>query len=250
MNITLLVTHVAEWLGVIAIAWFISRVPRLRAAPVGFKYPRREGLIALALGASAVLFAFIFTTPQLAGLAPRLIPLPEPSAALARPLFVALVTLLPVIAALATRGQPPRSAGWGRQFLRVGLQSGLTAVLLTILLRNRAMDLISGIDSGQATYLLAAVGIALAEETVFRGYIQARLGWWMGQNRGWLVTGLFYAAFRFPLLLAAGDLNAALFGLVIALGQGLVAGWLMRQSGHVLAPALYRAASIWLNVFI
>jgi membrane protease YdiL (CAAX protease family) len=118
------------------------------------------------------------------------------------------------------------------------------------LLRNRALDLINGITTPQVTYLFLAMGIALAEETIFRGYIQLRLGWWLGENKGWLVTGLFYAAFRFPVLLAAGDLNAALFGLLLALGQGLVAGWLMRKSGHVLAPALYRAVSIWMNVFI
>jgi len=250
LNITLLLTHVAEWLGVIAVAWFLSRIPRLNIAPLGFKYPRRDGIMALSLGVTAVLFAFIFSSEQLSDLAPSLFPLQGPAADLAPAFLIALASLLPVAAALFVRGQPIRAAGWGRASFRAGLQSGLALALLTILLRNRALDLINGITSAELSYLFLALGIALAEETIFRGYIQLRLGWWLGENRGWLVTGLFFAAFRFPLLLAAGDLNAALFGLLIALGQGLVAGWLMQKSGHVLAPALYRATSIWLNVFI
>jgi membrane protease YdiL (CAAX protease family) len=246
----LLLTHVAEWLGAIAVAWFLSLIPRFRVARLGFKYPRRDGIMALSLGATAILFAFIFNTPQLSDLAPQLIPVQGPAAGLAPQLFIAVVSLLPVIAALFMRGQPPRSAGWGRESLRVGLQSGLALALLTVLLRNRALDLINGISTPEVTYLLLAIGIALAEETIFRGYIQLRLGWWLGETKGWLVTGLIYAAFRFPVLLAAGDLNAALFGLLIALGQGLVAGFLMRKSGHILAPALYRAVSIWMDVFI
>ena len=34
--------------------------------------------------------------------------------------------------------------------------------------------------------------------------------------------------------------------LLVTLIQGLLLGWIMRKSGHVLAPALYRAVAAWL----
>jgi membrane protease YdiL (CAAX protease family) len=237
-------------MGAIAVAWILSAVPRLRSASIGFKYARRDGLAALFLGGASVIFAFVFSTQQLGGLSERVFPVSGPAADLARPLFVALVSLLPFIAAMLTRGQPPRSIGWSGSGFRAGLTAGIALALLTIFLRNRVMDVLGGISTPQSIYLLFAIGIALAEETIFRGYIQLRLTWWMGQTRGWLATSLLYALFRLPLLFVSGNLLATLFYLLIALGQGLVAGYIMRKTGHVLAPALYRAASIWMNVFV
>ncbi len=250
MDLTIFLTNLSEWLGAIAVAWLISLAPQFRSAAVGFRYARRDGLAALFLGASALIFATAFATVGLGGWIDRLVVLPAPAAGLTHPLVLALVSLLPFIAALLTRGQPPMSAGWSARRLRTGLQAELAVALMTIFLRNRVMDVLGGLKPGELTYLACALAIALAEETIFRGYIQLRLGWWLGETRGWVAASLLYAFFRFPAYLAAGDLNHALFGLLIAFGQGLTAGWLMRRSGHVLTPALYRAASIWMNVFI
>jgi membrane protease YdiL (CAAX protease family) len=250
LNSTIFLAHVAEWLGVIAVVWFLARIPRYQVKPVGFKYARRDGIMALSLGATAIFFSLIFSTTELHNLAPRFLPVSGPAADLTYLLFIALVSLLPFLAALLTRGQPALSAGWNRTNQRVGLQVGLAVALLTILLRNRALDLINGIQKDELSYLLLALGIALVEETMFRGYIQLRLCWWMGDKKGWILTGLLFGLYRFPIFLAAVGLNAALFYLGIILVEGLLAGWLMRKTGHVLAPGLYRAVSIWLNVFV
>ena len=251
MDIYLLLTHASEWLGVSAFAWILALVPQFKVAPVVFKYARRDGMIALFLGASTLLFAVALSTVGMSGTIDRWLPVTGSPSALLHPLVLAAVSLLPFIAALLTRGQPPLSAGWSSKRLRTGLQTGLTVVLLTIFLRNRVLDIVGGLKTDEVTYLLFALGIALCEETIFRGYIQLRLDNWLGGNRGWIATALMFAAFRFPGLLAAGgDTNQSLFGLLLILGESLTAGWLMRKSGHVLAPALFRAASIWMGVFI
>ena len=250
MDLTIFLTNLAEWMGVFAVAWLLSLAPQFKFTPVGFRYARRDGLAALFLGAAALLFAYAFNVAGVGGFVDRLIQFPAPSNELVHPLVLALASLLPFIAALLTRGQPALSLGWDSKRLRGGLQAGLAAALLTIFLRNRVMDVLGGLKPGEVTYLGFALLIALAEETIFRGYIQLRLSWWMGETRGWIATSLLYAAFRLPAYLASGDLNHALFGLLIAFGQGMVAGWLMRRSGHVLTSAFYRAASIWMNVFI
>lgn len=250
MDTTLLLTHAAEWLGVSAFAWILALIPALKTPPVIFKYARRDGMIALFLGASTLLFAVALSPVGLSGSIDRWLPVSGPASALLHPLVLAALSLLPFIAALLTRGQPALSAGWSAKRMRAGLQTGLTVVLLTVFLRNRVLDIVGGLKTDEVTYLLFALGIALCEETIFRGYIQLRLDNWLGGNRGWIATALMFAAFRFPGLLATGSTSQALFGLLLILGESFTAGWLMRKSGHVLAPALYRAASIWMGVFI
>lgn len=250
MDTTLIVAQIAEWLGVISVSWLLTLSPRLRRTVVGFKYARRDGFAAVSIALGAIIFAFLFSTTGLGDTLTSMVRLQGAAAELNRPIALAVFTLLPVIGALILRAQPPRSAGWGRELFMPALQIGLALALLTIFLRNRVMDVLNGITPEEGTYLLGALVIAVAEETVFRGYIQLRLGWWLGVNQGWLLTALIYAAWKLPGLLGSDSLPMVLFGLGFALAQGLVVGWLMRNSRHVLAPALYRAVSIWMNMYI
>lgn len=250
MHTISVVASITEWLGVIAVAWLLSLSPRFRHQPIGFKYARRDGLVAVTLALVIVFFSFLFATGKLGETLGGWFPLPGVAAELSRPLALAVLSLLAVGVALLLRGQPLRSAGWSGKSTGAALRVGLALALLTIFLRNRVMDVVNGISNEEAWYLLGAFGIAFAEETIFRGYVQLRLSWWLGETQGWLVAGLAYAAWRLPLVLSGGSLPAMLTGLGLALGQGLVCGWLMRKSGHVLAPVLYRTMSLWLNVFV
>ena len=233
MNTTTIVAQIAEWLGVIAVAWLLSLSPRFSRGQVGFRYARRDGMAALSIIFIAIIFSFIFYNSGLGDTLSGFFRLPGAAAELARPLALALFSLLPVIAALLLRGQPLRSAGWNGTMLRPGLQVGLALVLLTIFLRNRVMDVLGGISTDETWYLIGALGIAVAEETIFRGYIQLRLNFW-----------------RLPGLMGGSSLPVILIGLGLVLAQGLVTGFLMRKCNHLLAPVLYRAVSIWMNVFV
>ena len=250
MNTTTIVAQIAEWLGVIAVAWLLSLSPRFSRGQVGFRYARRDGMAALSIIFIAIIFSFIFYNSGLGDTLSGFFRLPGAAAELARPLALALFSLLPVIAALLLRGQPLRSAGWNGTMLRPGLQVGLALVLLTIFLRNRVMDVLGGISTDETWYLIGALGIAVAEETIFRGYIQLRLNFWLGENRGWIATALAYAVWRLPGLMGGSSLPVILIGLGLVLAQGLVTGFLMRKCNHLLAPVLYRAVSIWMNVFV
>ena len=248
MELTALVGYLSEWMGAAAIAWILLSSPRLRRPPLGFQFPRREGIMALSLFLLITTASFIIyaTTPAEFSWSQ---PLPAPTLELPRALFMAGITLIPVIVALVARGQPARSAGWNQTTLRTGSQIGLALALLTIFLRNRVFDVLGGVNSDSMPALLLSLGIAVAEETTFRGYIQPRLAAWVGQ---W--PGLALSAALFSVWHLAAWINSLpfatiliLFGLTFA--QGLVLGLVMRGAGHVLAPALYRAISIWLRVF-
>jgi len=242
--------YLAEWLGVVAVVWLFSLSQQLRQPRLRFKYHRRDGLVALSLYALSVVFAFAVYSAQVGGRFLDTLNVPESIEPLLRPLVLAVVCLLPFVISLIIRGQPVRSIGWGARTLRPALYIGILLALLTIFLRNRVMDVLSGPSTDQITYLLFALGIALAEETLFRGFIQPRLSWWLGDIRGWLLTSVMFAVWRFPALLGGDNLPSMLLGLVFLLIQGLLAGWIMRRANHALAPALYRAISMWMDIFI
>jgi membrane protease YdiL (CAAX protease family) len=244
------IAQLAEWLGVIAVTWLLSMSPRFRFRPLGFKYARRDGMAALSVAALIIVFSYAYGTTSLGPGLSRAIVAPAPASDLVPQLVLSVICLLPVIAALILRGQPVRSAGWIPATLTLGLQVGIALALLTIFLRNRVLDVLGGINSNQSLYLLFALGVALCEETIFRGYIQLRLVSWLGVNRGWVAAALLYAAWRLPAFLTGESTTTILVGAGVALVQGLVTGFLMRRTGNVLASSIYRAISIWLNVFV
>lgn len=238
-----------EWLGVIAVAWLLSATPRFRKQTVGFRYARRDGIVALTVGGVLVLIGWIFASSSPGKMLWELIRLPEPARRL-NPLFIlAMISLVITLAALFLRGQPLKGAGWNTTNLRLGIQTGLALALLTIFLRNRVMDVLNGLSREEIAYLLVVLGIALAEETIFRGYVQMRLCWWLGERQGVLATAALNTLWRLPLLLASGAYIVLWLNLVIMIGQAILSGWLMQKTGSVLTTILYRTTSLWMNFY-
>jgi membrane protease YdiL (CAAX protease family) len=237
-QMSLLLT-LSEWLGVAAIMLLLGS--RLHPHPVKFRYPRREGLISLSLyGLILVIAVYMYTSGGFV----NLLALISPQRQLYPRLVLALVCLMPFALALAARRQPLRSAGWNRTGLGMALRLTVALVFLTIFLRGKIYALLNGITADEGLTLLIWIGISLAEESIFRGYLQLRLADWVGPRYGWILTALLYTLWQIPRLMS--EPSMLLLNLGLALGQGLVLGWVMHKSGHVLAPALYRAVSEWL----
>lgn len=236
MNLNPLLGQLSEWLGVIAVSMLAAISPRFQRRPIVFKFNRREVLISLGLFALALLFSFIFYPMFLQAL-----PGTQPVARLA----IALLALLPFVVALLVRGQPWRSMGWGSQTWQPAGLVGLALAVLTLFLRGKVFTL-TKVSSADWLALLVWLVIALAEETVFRGYIQLRLGSAWGTWRGIAATALLYTIWRIPVsLVLSQNLQTLLLSLLLILLQGLVLGYLMQKTGHVLAPGIYRAFSQW-----
>lgn len=244
MGATLILT-IAEWLGVVAVTMLAGISPRLKRPPIGFKYPRREGYVALTLYAFVLALSYLIYSGKI-GLQMTSISGGGPLTALWMRLIVAALSLLPCLAALWVRRQPPRSAGWRRDTAGAAGRVALALMVLTAFLRGKFPALLNGIPQTESSALLLWLGIVLCEETLMRGYIQMRLNSWLG-NRGGLGAGaLLWALWQIPRL--SGEPSALLLTLAMALVQGLVLGWLMLKSQHVIAPALYRAVSEWLTI--
>lgn len=236
-NLTPLILQVSEWLGVIAVAMLAGISPRFTRKPLAFQYPRREVTVSLALFAACTVAAAIiynFFPPAQVELFPT-----------AR-LMAGAACLFLTGMALRVRGQPARSAGWNQATLRPSLLLGLALAVLALFLRGRIFTMARQIGQAEAVSLLAWLGICIAEETLFRGYLKLRLSAAWGTWQGTAAAALLYALYQVPLRLYMGlELQAVLISVGLALLQGLVLGYLMQKSGNVLAGVIYRTISEW-----
>lgn len=235
-----------EWMGAIAVGLLLGLSPALKnRVKLGFRYANREGSISLSLFALVFVFAFqYFAGDWFTRLFPSNVT-PELAAVLSR-MVLALISLIPFILALVLRGQPLRSAGWDQKLLRPGLQMGFGLALITILLHNKISAILSGLTVTQAYALLACLGLAVAEETIFRGYIHLRFSAWLGERWGWLATAGLWTLWQLPGRLWFVGFDQIWPVLLISAVQGLILGWLMNKTGHTVATVLYRAVSGWM----
>ena len=238
--------YLSEWLGVIAVVMIAGTSPMLKKIRrIEFRYPRREATFALIFFALIFFFAFLFFSDRLF----------EPLRAFAGTLvggeialrmLIALIALVPLIILLIVRGQLPKSAGWSKDNIRANLTLAVVLIILVIFLRGKLTTLLQGISIQQGSLLLVILAWVIAEETIFRGYIQLRLMSFLGTTWGWLATSLLYVLWQLPGSAVLTQFNIEWPSLVIALVQGLLLGWIMRKTYHVAAPALLRAAATWL----
>jgi len=235
-----LILTFSEFLGVTAVLMLAGLSAQLKVAPVGFKYPRREGLAALVLFAVILAVKILFLAGTLGAPAAEAIR----SGALTTRLALAGVALLICLLALRVRRQPLRSTGWYPKAFPGGIRVGIILALLAVILHGKGMTILNGISPQEARDLLVWIGIALGEETVFRGYIQLRLTWWLGTGKGLLLTALLSLIWDLPAVIASGihPLLAILIGAV----RFILLGWAASRSRHTMAPFLYRVVSEWL----
>jgi membrane protease YdiL (CAAX protease family) len=238
--------YLSEWLGVVAIVMIAGASPLLnKIHHIDFRFPRREATFALTLYALCYLVAFqYFSNPLLDFL--KNVASNFAGGELAQRMVLAVVCLIVFILAMVLRGQPLKSIGWGKDNLRAGVIVGLLLMVVTVFLRGKFTVLLKGVNPEQGSLLLVWVFLAIAEETIFRGYIQLRLTSFLGTTWGWLATAALYMLWQLPGRLWTLSFVKMWPILLIALVQSLLLGWIMRKSGHVLAPILYRIAAGWL----
>lgn len=248
MNWTSWLGNLSEWLGVVAVVMIAGTSPMLKKIHhIDFRFPQREATFAFSLFALIYVFAFQYFSNQIFAFLPQFAA-SFPGGETAERMLLAVICLLPFIIALIARGQPLKSTGWSRENLRPGLTVGLMLVVLTIFLRGKFMTILAGVSKQQAALLVVWILFSLAEETIFRGYIQPRLVSRWGQWWGWLATAALFTLWQLPGRIWLNPFATLWPSLVIGLVQGLLLGWIMQKSGHVLAPALYRAVSGWLMI--
>lgn len=238
--------YVIEWMGAVAVVMIAGTSPLLKSIRrIDFRFPRREATFALSVFALSYLVAFqYFGNPIFQFMLDfsKILPGGE----LAQRTLLAVVCLVFFLLATFLRGQPLKSIGWGKANFKPGLTLGLLLVIIAIVLRGKFTTLLQGVSSEQGGLLLVCLLLALAEETIFRGYIQLRLNSFLGSTWGWLSTAALYLLWQLPGRLWVLPFAQLWPPLVVALVQALLFGWIMRKSGHVVTTVLFRAAAAWL----
>jgi membrane protease YdiL (CAAX protease family) len=93
--------------------------------------------------------------------------------------------------------------------------------------------------------------VALAEESVFRGYLQSALSRAWGENAGWVAASLVFGAAHIGNVLDADedDRNRYLLTAIpVITATGFYMGWLYRDSGYSLAPST--AMHFWYDLLL
>ncbi len=237
---------VIEWMGAFAVVMIAGTSPLLKLIRrIDFRFPRREATFALSVFALSYFLAFqYFANPIFQFLLDfsKILPGGE----LAQRTLLAVICLVLFLLATFLRGQPLKSIGWSKANLRPGLTLGLLLVIITIVLRGKFSTLLQGVSPEQGGLLLACLLLAVAEETIFRGYIQLRLNSFIGVTWGWLATAFLFLLWQFPGRLWVLPFSEVWPSLVISFAQALLLGWIMRKSGHVSTTILFRAVAAWL----
>lgn len=252
---------ISEFIGVVAVVIILSISPVIRnKRPLRFLYPRREGTASVTVGILILVLTAVvqrFQPDLFAQLMnfttyPTLVNTPKPSfaslnAITAQVLFSAAM-IVPIALALFTRRQPLLSIGLSKPGLKAGLQVGAALFILVIFLQGKIFAIINGLNQGAYITFGVAFAAAIAEEAVFRGYIQPRFSSWMGERWGWLAAVLVYVAWwALPAIASyTGDSTPLFIGLLYRLSLGLLLGWIMRKTGSLAAPILYHTVHMWL----
>jgi membrane protease YdiL (CAAX protease family) len=248
VDFTAWMVSLSEWLGVVALTIIAGAAPALKKIRrVEFLYTRREFNYAFFIFAIDYVFAYLyFTNPFFSFL--RKFADQFWGGETAERTLLALICLLPFLVALIARKQPFKSIGWHNANLRAALSVGFLLALLTIFLRGKFMTILGGVTKDQGAALGIYLLLAVAEETIFRGYIQPRMQGFIGHWWGWLATAGLYTLWQLPGRIWLMPFTSLWIILLTALIQGLILGFIMNKTGHVIAPILYRAFSAWVLV--
>jgi hypothetical protein len=93
--------------------------------------------------------------------------------------------------------------------------------------------------------------VAIAEEALFRGYVQSSMARARGETLGWVGASLLFGAAHIPnaFLLAEEDrAEYLLYGLPVITAAGFYMGWLYRESDYSLAPST--AVHFWYDLLL
>jgi membrane protease YdiL (CAAX protease family) len=236
----------SEWLGAIAVTMIVGVSPILkRIRRIDFRFPKRETTFALTAFALIYFFGFQFFSSDIFEFLRKAASAFE-GGETAQRMLLAVISLLPFIILLLVRGQPLKSIGWSKDNFKAGLTLGALLAVLTIFLRGKFTTLLQGVSPAQGSLLLVILLLSVAEETIFRGYIQLRLMSYLGQTWGWLATSLLFILWQLTGRAWLGNLEDSWPVIVIALVQSILLGWIMKKTYHVSAPILFRAVAAWL----
>ena len=249
LTFTDLLTFVLILAAGVPLVYIVAKLLKLHPKPIEIAEKKKQARLSLTIFvvvfviAFAILavYAYVWVRPNLQ----------EDPIYVFRDIIWTIAILIPLAAAAKLTGQNLDSLGISKKNITKNLAFGfLVSVIFIAILILLAPSLGGGFAgfSLPAVYsLISLVLIGIAEEIIFRGFIQTRLTAYRGAITGVAVSALLFAFFNFPLgyFCYSGDVLAAFFYGLWRFSTGFVFSYMFHRSKNIIPSSIFHALFIW-----
>lgn len=165
-----------------------------------------------------------------------------------------LILFSPVLIAMKVRNESWQSAGVTSNNLGKSILLGCLLGLISIVTCGPCLAGILGgmMNMNHFWAFLQDTVVGFSEEFAFRGYLQTRLGAWLGRWQGWLVASVMMALIHIPqrIYMSGFDATTAFLSSAYLIPISLIMGFVMLRTGNIVAPGIFHTFSDWVGVFM
>jgi len=233
--------------------WLVTRFYKPKDLEIRFTAPRRD--VVLAVGYVVGLFliiavVFSFLVRSAGG------PLGTPEQfdfrrALSQWGVYAAMSFIPVSIILKIRKQSFETVGITKKNMRLSFEVGIVLSILIIILSTNPEQFLSNFFSGNTLYaFIYYLAVGFGEELLFRGFLQLRCSFWLGELRGLILASTIMALAHLPQRIFALGLDPlqALISALSLMPFSLLMGFLMLRTRNILGPGILHTVTNWVSV--
>ena len=165
-------------------------------------------------------------------------------------LVVVFIYVLPAAIFMLRDREPLRSVGITNRNLWQSALIGMSLALLTFYFQGGGFwAKVAKVNAHHAIALVHYAFVGFGEEFLFRGYLQNRLIAWLGTWQGWGLASVIMAFVHLPhrWLIEGMSLSGAVASSAALLPVSLLMGFVMLQTGNLVAPGLFHTFANWVN---
>jgi len=233
--------------------WFVTRFNKPKNLEIKFTAPRRDAVLAVGYVVGLFLIiavVFSFLVRSAGG------PLGTPEQfdirrALSQWGVYAVMSFIPVFIILKIRKQSFETVGITRKNMRLSVGVGIVLSILVIILSTAPEQFLSNFFSGNTLYAFVYyLAVGFGEELLFRGFLQLRCSFWLGEIRGLILASTIMALVHLPQRIFAVGLDPvqALISALSLMPFSLLMGFLMLRTRNILGPSILHTVANWVSV--
>jgi len=233
----------------VPLVYAVSKLLKLHSQPIDIAEKRKEATSSLIV--FAVVFIIAFAILAVYAYVWVRQNLEEDMIYVLRDVIWTASILVPVVSALKRNRQSLGSIGISRKSLGKNLAFGFIASLLFVAILSLLAPSLDGSYAGfslpMSLSLISLIIVGVAEELIFRGYIQTRLVAYRGAVVGVAISTLLFALFNFPLgyFCYSGDILAAFLYAIWRFSTGIVLGYMYHRSQNILPSSIFHTLLVW-----
>ncbi len=233
--------------------WFVTRFHKPKKLEIKFIAPRKDTVVAIGyiVGLFLTIAAvFSFLVRSAGG------PLGTPEQfdvrrALSQWGVYAAMSFIPVFIILRLRKQSFETVGITKKNMRLSVGVGFVLSFLVMILSITPEHFLSSFFRANTFYaFIYYLAVGFGEELLFRGFLQLRCSFWLGELRGLMLASAIMALVHLPQRIFAVGLDPlqALISAMSLMPFSLLMGFLMLRTQSVFGPSILHTIINWVSV--